>query len=177
MYVPISQQANEKFSRSCIASYKDSRKLYYRQLQWAASLATLAAKHTVSWEKRKPPTLKNQLRDSLYVDIVVSHASNQEKAVLKLAKELQLDDLFLHSLQSCLDKANQQSVVQLNHLTRAEKERFNDGRGNYIKYCSSCHAENGEGMPNLGPPLANSEWVTTADVTIPRILLDGYKVH
>lgn len=167
----ISQQANETSVDALQAIRIPGN--FITELQLAASLATLAAKHTISWESVLL-TLKNQLRDSLYVDIVVSHASNQEKAVLKLAKQLLLDDLFLRSLQSCLDKANQQSVVQLNHLSRAEKERFHDGRGNYIKYCSSCHAENGEGMPNLGPPLANSEWVTTADITIPlRILLDG----
>ncbi|MEO0416151.1 MAG: cytochrome c, partial [Verrucomicrobiota bacterium] len=25
--------------------------------------------------------------------------------------------------------------------------------------CMACHGANGEGMPNLGPPLAGSEWV------------------
>lgn len=33
------------------------------------------------------------------------------------------------------------------------------GSTQYI-LCAACHGQNGEGAPNIGPPLANSEWVT-----------------
>ena len=39
--------------------------------------------------------------------------------------------------------------------------------------CFGCHGSDGAGMPNLGPPLDDSEWVTGKPETIVRILLHG----
>ncbi|MGJ8643049.1 MAG: DUF7133 domain-containing protein [Luteolibacter sp.] len=39
--------------------------------------------------------------------------------------------------------------------------------------CIGCHGEEGEGMPNLGPPLDESEWVTGAPDRLAKILLHG----
>jgi serine/threonine protein kinase len=47
-----------------------------------------------------------------------------------------------------------------------------DGRAEYL-VCGTCHQENGEGLPNLYPPLAGSEWLT-GDPAIPiAIVLHG----
>lgn len=47
-----------------------------------------------------------------------------------------------------------------------------DGKTEYL-VCQSCHQENGEGLPNLYPPLAGSDWVT-GDPEIPiAIILHG----
>ena len=46
------------------------------------------------------------------------------------------------------------------------------GKGQYI-LCQACHGPNGEGIPNLAPPLANSEWVNGPAVNLIRIQLRG----
>jgi len=39
--------------------------------------------------------------------------------------------------------------------------------------CAACHGANGEGVPNLGPPLANSDWVNGPVENLIRIQLRG----
>lgn len=47
-----------------------------------------------------------------------------------------------------------------------------DGKAEYL-VCQTCHQENGEGLPNLYPPLAGSEWLT-GDAAMPiAIVLHG----
>ena len=47
-----------------------------------------------------------------------------------------------------------------------------DGKAEYL-VCQTCHQENGEGLPNLYPPLAGSEWLN-GDASIPiAIVLHG----
>lgn len=47
-----------------------------------------------------------------------------------------------------------------------------DGRAEYL-LCQTCHQENGEGLPNLYPPLAGSEWLT-GDPELPiAVVLHG----
>lgn len=47
-----------------------------------------------------------------------------------------------------------------------------DGKAEYL-VCQTCHQENGEGLPNLYPPLAGSEWLT-GDAALPiAIVLHG----
>jgi mono/diheme cytochrome c family protein len=44
----------------------------------------------------------------------------------------------------------------------------------FKKNCATCHGTAGEGLANIAPPLAGSEWVTDKDMSVPiRILLDG----
>jgi len=46
------------------------------------------------------------------------------------------------------------------------------GKSQYMM-CMACHGMNGEGAPNIGPPLANSEWVTGPVENLIRIQLRG----
>jgi mono/diheme cytochrome c family protein/glucose/arabinose dehydrogenase len=39
--------------------------------------------------------------------------------------------------------------------------------------CIACHGANGAGLPNLGPPLDSSEWVTGSEEILIKILLHG----
>ena len=66
------------------------------------------------------------------------------------------------------------TTSELNHLNTLERQLYREGKGNYAQFCQACHGQNGEGTPNIAPPLAGSGWVNAADKTIPlRILLDG----
>ncbi len=53
-------------------------------------------------------------------------------------------------------------------FTRAEL-----GKPVFIKNCMLCHQANGQGQPNIYPPLAGSEWVAGTEERIVRIILHG----
>jgi mono/diheme cytochrome c family protein len=39
--------------------------------------------------------------------------------------------------------------------------------------CATCHQQNGQGVPNVFPPLASSEWVNGSEDRLIRIMLHG----
>jgi mono/diheme cytochrome c family protein len=47
------------------------------------------------------------------------------------------------------------------------------GKSLYIANCTACHQVNGQGIPNIYPPLAGSEWVNGNEEGVVRILLHG----
>ncbi len=47
-----------------------------------------------------------------------------------------------------------------------------DGKAEYL-VCQTCHQENGEGLPNLYPPLAGSEWINGEPEVPIAIILHG----
>jgi len=48
------------------------------------------------------------------------------------------------------------------------------GRQVYTTYCVACHQPNGQGLPNQFPPLAGSDWVSTAGPNrLVRVVLNG----
>ncbi len=47
------------------------------------------------------------------------------------------------------------------------------GKQVYTKYCLTCHQLNGEGVPNLNPPLTKTSWVLGNKATLIGIVLNG----
>lgn len=65
-------------------------------------------------------------------------------------------------------------ATDLAHLSKLERELYDEGRGFYASFCSGCHGKDGAGIDKLAPPLAGSGWVTAQNKEIPlSILLDG----
>ena len=62
-------------------------------------------------------------------------------------------------------------------LTGEHLNAYKRGRGLFLKRaaCIGCHGADGEGLPNLGPPLNESEWVTGNPERLAKILLHGLK--
>lgn len=60
-------------------------------------------------------------------------------------------------------------------LTGDHLASFERGKGLFLgeAACFACHGANGAGMPNLGPPLDSSEWVTGQPDRLVKILLHG----
>ncbi len=49
------------------------------------------------------------------------------------------------------------------------------GKKNYELVCITCHQSNGQGVPGVYPPLADSEWVNGSEERVIRIVLHGLK--
>ncbi len=54
-----------------------------------------------------------------------------------------------------------------------DPEVFAHGRGIYLTICSSCHGNDGKGLPRFAPPLVRSEWVLGDPRRLTLILLHG----
>lgn len=48
-----------------------------------------------------------------------------------------------------------------------------DGAKVYATVCAACHQANGQGVPNMFPPVAGSEWVTGEPERLVKIILHG----
>lgn len=60
-------------------------------------------------------------------------------------------------------------------LSKADQKLFDEGKALYYGAvaCFSCHGNEGQGMPDLGPPLVKSEWVTGDHRILSSIMLVG----
>lgn len=52
-------------------------------------------------------------------------------------------------------------------------KQFAEGRQKYLTSCAGCHGSNGAGASRMGPPLANSEWVTGDEKRLVLLVLHG----
>lgn len=57
--------------------------------------------------------------------------------------------------------------------TPAKAASTADGKQIYATTCVACHQVTGEGLPEVYPPLAGSEWVTGDEGNLLRIILHG----
>jgi len=47
------------------------------------------------------------------------------------------------------------------------------GKQVYTTYCLSCHQKNGQGVPNLNPPLVGTAWVLQNETRLIGVILNG----
>lgn len=58
-------------------------------------------------------------------------------------------------------------------LTEEQLQQFGLGRQYYLSTCAGCHGTDGRGSNRMGPPLADSEWVTGDEKQLSLIILHG----
>lgn len=63
------------------------------------------------------------------------------------------------------------SVVVLGGCRKSEQ--YLTGEAVYAKYCSTCHQQDGEGIPEAFPPVAGAEWVEGDQGRLVRLVLNG----
>ena len=63
-----------------------------------------------------------------------------------------------------------QASAQKTPLNTAQPD---DGANLYIRYCLSCHQKDGSGVPNMYPPIQNSDWVNGDKNKLIKVLLNG----
>jgi mono/diheme cytochrome c family protein/glucose/arabinose dehydrogenase len=84
------------------------------------------------------------------------------------------DKAFLDWLEQGA-KAVEEKKTDGSTLAAADLASFERGKVMFhgVAACFGCHSADGEGMPNLGPPLDESQWVTGKPETLVKILLNG----
>jgi mono/diheme cytochrome c family protein len=89
-------------------------------------------------------------------------ANMMKKCVLMM---LLLGASTLVMAQAKKPAAAAKSVVSTEALTR--------GKTVYTTFCLACHQADGSGVPNLNPPLMQTEWVTGNKTTLIEMVLKG----
>jgi mono/diheme cytochrome c family protein len=133
------------------------------------------------FEKMAPAEVKRILlqqwaihrKDTLFWDAFIGSAAEKEKE--RLAWFTAPDDSNLrNALTATILQRKQAAESPAAWLTKRETGLYKAGMESYKKNCATCHGGVGEGLPNIAPPLAGSEWVLQKDASVPiRILLDG----
>lgn len=75
--------------------------------------------------------------------------------------------------KSAAKKPAAKTTVAAKAATPAKPASTADGKQIYATTCVACHQVTGEGLPEVYPPLAGSEWVTGDEGTLLRIILHG----
>ena len=87
---------------------------------------------------------------------------------LFLITTLSLTSLFVLAQQK-------KPLPSQNNATTAQnfKKSFDRGKALYAQHCMVCHQEDGNGVPNLNPPIRKTEYVNGDKTRLINILLKG----
>ena len=69
--------------------------------------------------------------------------------------------LLVFSFSSCKNSSEKQKDTYV--ISSGEKQNSqqqNSGKTVYTNFCLQCHMANGQGVPNIYPPLAGSDWLS-----------------
>ncbi|MEM1134345.1 MAG: PQQ-dependent sugar dehydrogenase [Bacteroidota bacterium] len=121
------------------------------------------ATSNLDWHPKFQPQMYDQLpkdRDDKIIKL--------SKVAPSLIAELQIDK------PQVLEKevTEIESVAEVSMMSLANKD-YEAGEALYLQHCSSCHQPNGEGLPDLIPPLAKTDWVTGNTSKLIAVVLAG----
>lgn len=118
--------------------------------------------------------LKNH-RDEPYVRQMAVAGLNGHELAFKNAVKGIFGDGNLEKWLSEGATGSARKIAAESSLTGEHLASFKRGRElfNGIAVCGSCHGSDGAGMPSLGPPLNQSEWVTENPERLVAIILHG----
>ena len=114
--------------------------------------------------------VKKNKNNKTLADAVLSGSLGNEIKIAQALKDASPD------LAKRLTSLVSTSIAALDptaHLTKEQKAQHKRGAALYQTYCMACHAKEGEGMAQMGPPLASSQWVTSSPKTLAAIMLKG----
>ncbi|HET8804693.1 MAG TPA: cytochrome c [Aequorivita sp.] len=69
---------------------------------------------------------------------------------------------LIFSLSSCKNSSEKQTetyVISAGNPSESSPQK-KPGKTVYANFCMQCHLANGQGVPNIYPPLAGSDWLT-----------------
>ncbi len=105
--------------------------------------------------------------DKSYAVLAVSASAGQEKALVAAAGKSPLATLAEGS-----QKAREKTSAKVT-VPAAAQAVMEAGHTAFMVNCSGCHGLEGQGMPNMAPPLADSDYVDGAAKRLVHIALDG----
>jgi len=141
-------------------------------------LNSLSAFYPAFFNEAKPFILEiasTYPKDSLVTDAILGGLQGRESQFLQTIRNKNVDSVLIKALKKAIEnslKPNEEKNIA--HLSKKEKQSYYGGKSFFINYCATCHGKEGEGIKNIAPPLAGSEWVINENFEIPaKILLDG----
>jgi glucose/arabinose dehydrogenase/mono/diheme cytochrome c family protein len=142
-------------------------------LQFVNSLASFEKTFPAASKTLMLKVLDANRNDTLFWDAFMGSAATQETKRLAWFPAPG-DSTFRNALTTIIKKRRQAAESPAAWLSKQETGLYKAGMESFKKNCATCHGTAGEGLTNIAPPLAGSEWVTAKDVSVPiRILLDG----
>jgi mono/diheme cytochrome c family protein/glucose/arabinose dehydrogenase len=118
--------------------------------------------------------LKTDLEKPLVKQLAVAgldkHEAEFQEAIKGKIKDSNLEKWLTIGAADVKEKPPAESVLTGDHLASFKRGK-NLFTGNAV--CASCHGADGMGMPSLGPPLNESEWVTGKPDILLAIILNG----
>jgi mono/diheme cytochrome c family protein len=103
-------------------------------------------------------------------DAIVSGLYGREKD-FKAALGASKDKKFMSMLDSVGKKIKIASNFK--NLNKEEQRLFKKGEKQFNMICFGCHGPDAKGLPNVAPPLVNSEWVNGSKERLLTIMLCG----
>ncbi|MDT0643932.1 cytochrome c [Zunongwangia sp. F363] len=98
-------------------------------------------------------------------------------------RKLLLTAAVFAAISACKNSSenNEEEQIQLHEETpttqknvqNEENVKFAEGKGIYTQYCVTCHQANGSGVPNLNPPLQETQYVLGDKERLIGIVLNG----
>ena len=107
-------------------------------------------------------------------EAAVSGLDHHETEFRKILMDGSMDKKLVAWLDQGAKDAGTAAVTR-SDLTGADLASFDRGKAMFhgVAACFGCHSADGAGMPNLGPPLDESEWVSGKPEMLVKILLHG----
>lgn len=152
------------------------------------SAAVRVLRYTGHQVAEQPKLLMEAVRDAhgrVRLEAIVA-ASWLEKEIglpiLEEAKKKPMDEWMVHAHETAVAHLNGISVKQkkeediLSSLTGSDLELYNIGKEIYARdgYCSTCHQEDGKGLPASGfPPIVGTNWVLGSEERLIKLTLKG----
>lgn len=118
------------------------------------------------------PLLHKNIDQPYFREAAVHGLHGREQEFLDLVGDTLKDCKLRAYLEECLRPKTNASAFKLPR-DKKHLEVFKKGEKIYLTHCTACHGIDGNGLPQLGPPLVKSEWVTGSQERLSAILLQG----
>lgn len=115
----------------------------------------------------------DKFKDKKFInEAAISGLAGREAEFKPMASTLQSK-----KFSSMLSSVGKNVKVKTNYkkLSKTDRKLFDHGKKLFYgtANCFGCHGPDAEGLPNMGPPLVKSEWVTGSKEKLAKVMLHG----
>jgi mono/diheme cytochrome c family protein len=116
----------------------------------------------------------DKFKDKKFInEAAISSLTGREKEFMAIAATLKSKKFA--GMLAKVGKSSGKVKTNYNKLSKADKKLFDHGKKLFFGHanCFGCHGPDAEGLPNMGPPLVKSEWVTGSKELLAKVMLHG----